>query len=344
MKRPPRLSPSVHHRHLLAQTAPALAFDERDPARWQSRLRRKLRDLLGDWPRERCPLDARRIWLRQHPLGTIEKVTFASEPFSDALAYVCIPNESRPPHTFVICLQGHTTGLHLSIGADREDEARAVAVEGDRDFAIGCMKRGLAALCLEQRAFGERRELAMKKASPLGCLDASMQALMLGRTLVGERLYDIDRALDYLAARGDADMARAGAMGNSAGGAMSLYAAALLPRIAFAMPSCYFCTFADSVMAMNHCEENYIPGLLKYAEMPDIAGLAAPKPLVIVAGREDPLFPIAATRRAFRELRKIYAAFGAADRCHLVVGPGGHRFYADAAWPAMMRGIAGLQP
>ncbi len=343
MKRPPRFSPSVHHRHLLSQTAPALAFDGREPARWQSRLRRKLHDLLGDWPRGRCPLDARRIWLRQHPLGTIEKIVFVAEPFSDALAYVCIPKNSRPPHTFVICLQGHTTGMHLSIGVDREDESRAIAVEGDRDFAIRCMEHGLAALCLEQRAFGERREQAMKKASPLGCLDASMQALMLGRTLIGERLYDIDRALDYLATRGDADMRRVGVMGNSAGGAMSLYAAALLPRVAFAMPSCYFCTFRDSVMAMNHCEENYIPGLLKFAEMSDIAGLAAPKPLVIVAGREDPLFPFAATRRAFRELRKIYSAFGAADRCHLVVGPGGHRFYADAAWPAMMREIAKLQ-
>lgn len=97
-------------------------------------------------------------------------------------------------------------------------------------------------------------------------------------------------------------------------------------------------------MAMNHCEENYIPGLLKFAEMSDIAGLAAPKPLVIVAGREDPLFPIAATRRAFRSLRKIYAACGADSHCHLVVGAGGHRFYADASWPVMMKEIAALRP
>ncbi len=119
--------------------------------------------------------------------------------------------------------------------------------------------------------------------------------------------------------------------------AMSLYAAALLPRIAFAMPSCYFCTARDSIMAMNHCEKNYIPGILKVAEMSDIAGLAAPKPLVIVAGRKDPMFPIAATRRAFQSLREIYSACGATERCHLVVGPEGHRFYSDLAWPLMMK-------
>ena len=338
-----RLSPSEFHRNLLAGTRPALAYDSGDVKRWQTRLRRKLRLLLGDWPAKRVPLETKTIRRFRHPAGTVEKVVFRSERFADVPAYVCLPDGAQAPYAFMICFQGHTTGMHLSIGVDREDEPRAIVVEGDRDFAVGCMERGLAALCIEQRAFGERREQTMKGASPLGCLDASMQAQMLGRTLLGERLYDIDRAIDYLEQRGDADMRLVGVMGNSAGGAMSMYAAALLPRIAFAMPSCYFCTFSDSVMAMNHCEENYIPGLLKYAEMSDIAGLAAPKPLVIVAGREDPLFPIAATRRAFRDLRKIYAACGAADRCHLVVGEGGHRFYSGDAWPVMMSEIARLR-
>lgn len=67
------------------------------------------------------------------------------------------------------------------------------------------------------------------------------------------------------------------------------------------------------------------------------------KPLVIVADSEDPLFPIAATLRAFRELLKIYAACGAADRCQLVMGNGSHRFYAYDAWPVMIREIAKLR-
>lgn len=320
-----------------------MAFDGSDFGKWRARLQRKLRALLGDWPSRRVPLAVQSVRRLRHPEGHIEKIVFRSEVFADVPAYVCLPYTAQPPYPFMICLQGHTSGMHLSIGVDREDESRSIAVEGDRDFALGCMKHGIAALCIEQRAFGERREQAMKNASPLGCLDATIQAQMLGRTLVGERLFDIDRALDYLEQRGDANMRLVGVMGNSAGGAMSMYAAALLPRIAFAMPSCYFCTFRDSVMAMNHCEENYIPGLLKFAEMSDIMGLAAPKPLVLVAGREDPLFPIAATRSAFRDLRKIYAAAGAVDRCHLVVGSGGHRFYADAAWRVMMKEIHRLR-
>ena len=128
-------------------------------------------------------------------------------------------------------------------------------------------------------------------------------------------------------------------MGNSGGGTISVFATALLPRLAFAMPSCYFCTFKDSIMSIAHCMDNYIPGLLKYAEMADIMGLFAPKPVVIVAGEEDNIFPIAATRRAFKDLWRIYRVIGAENRCHLIVGKGGHRFYSEEAWPVMLREI-----
>lgn len=76
--------------------------------------------------------------------------------------------------------------------------------------------------------------------------------------------------------------------------------------------------------------------------MADIMGLFAPKPLVLVAGREDPIFPFHGVRRAYRHLKAIYRAAGAPERCHLVVGPEGHRFYADLAWPVMLREIQRL--
>ena len=334
-----KLSPTENHRYMMSRITPTLAFDDRDVKRWQIRLRRKLRQLVGDMPEERCELRPRRLWMREVPLGTIEKITFTSEPYSDVVAYVCLPKGVEPPYTFMICLQGHSTGMHNSIAVQREDETSPLKVEGDRDFGLGCMQRGIAALCIEQRSLGERREQRQKRISPQGCHDATMHALMLGRTLIGERVYDVDRGIDYLASRGDADMKSIGVMGNSGGGTISVFSAALLPRIAFSMPSCYFCTFQDSIMAIYHCADNYIPGLLKVAEMSDVMGLFAPKPVVIVAGREDTIFPIKATQRAFRKLQHIYDSYGAKERCHLVVGDGGHRFYANDAWPVMLREI-----
>lgn len=333
------LSPSVYHRNLMSKTIPALGYDGGDVKKWQTRLRRKLRSLTGDIPDSRCALRPRRIWHRSHPLGTIEKITFTSEPNADVTAYVCLPESAQPPYTFMICLQGHSTGMHNSIGVQREDETKPLQVEGDRDFALGCMSRGIAALCIEQRSFGERREQTQKAISPQGCHDAAMQALMLGKTLLGERVYDVDRGIDYLASRKDVDMKSIGVMGNSGGGTISLFSAALLPRISFAMPSCYFCTFRDSIMSIYHCSDNYIPGLLKYAEMYDVMGLFAPKPVVIVAGKKDSIFPIRATRSAFKKLQRIYEACEAGNRCHLVEGKEGHRFYAEDAWPVMLKEI-----
>ena len=51
----------------------------------------------------------------------------------------------------------------------------------------------------------------------------------------------------------------------------------------------------------------------------------------------DPIFPIRAVRSAFKKLKEIYRAFGPESHCRLVVGKEGHRFYADLAWPKMLK-------
>jgi len=255
---------------------------------------------------------------------------------------LCLPRNAQPPYPVMVCVQGHTTGVHVSIAVERDDNRKLFKVEGDRDFGLGCMARGVAAFCIEQRSFGERRERVQKHIAEHGCHDATMHALMLGRTLIGERVFDVDRAIDYLETRRDVDLRRLGIMGNSGGGTISLFSAALLRRIRFAMPSCYFCTFRDSIMSIYHCMDNYVPGLLLFAEMPDVLGLFAPRPVVIVAGKTDEIFPIAGVRRAFRHLKAIYRGAGAEERCQLVVGPDGHRFYANLAWPKALKELGRL--
>ena len=341
------LSPSLNHQHLMKNMTQSLAFDGGDVSRWQQTLRRKLKSLIGMPEKMDAPLKVRSLWKRETELGTIEKIAFEVEPKCDLLAYWCEPREALSPRPTMICLQGHSSGMHNSIGVEREDESKAMkpdkpgdpAVEGDRDFAIGCMKRGVAALCIEQRSFGLRRELDQAMRYDGSCHDAVMHALMLGRTLAGERVFDVDRGLDYLQSRGDVDMKRIGVMGNSGGGTVSMYAAALLPRLSFAMPSCSFCTFADSIMSIYHCGDNYIPNILQFAEAADVMGLFAPKPLVVVTGRDDEIFPLPGVRKAFRDLQKIYDAAGAKNNCRLVIGEGGHRFYADDAWPKLLKMI-----
>jgi hypothetical protein len=89
-------------------------------------------------------------------------------------------------------------------------------------------------------------------------------------------------------------------------------------------------------MSIYHCADNYVPRLLQWAESADVVGLFAPKPIVLVAGATDPIFPIDGVREAFAAVQAIYTAAGAEDRCALVVGDGGHRFYEDLGWGRLL--------
>jgi hypothetical protein len=61
---------------------------------------------------------------------------------------------------------------------------------------------------------------------------------------------------------------------------------------------------------IDHCADNYIPGILRYFEMGDLACLIAPRPLVVVAGRQDDISPIKGVRETFDTIQRIYEAKG----------------------------------
>ena len=87
----------------------------------------------------------------------------------------------------------------------------------------------------------------------------------------------------------------------------------------------------------HHCSCNYVPRILKYFDMSDLAGMAAPRPFVIVNGAKDTSFPLFSNSYEYEKACKIYEAAGAEDMiCH-VVGPEGHRYYAALAWPEFDR-------
>ena len=66
--------------------------------------------------------------------------------------------------------------------------------------------------------------------------------------------------------------------------------------------------------------------------MGDLAGLIAPRYLVVAAGRADDIFPISGTEEAFNQAAKLYLAAGVPQNCALVIGDGGHLNYADHIW------------
>lgn len=334
-------SSDICHEQIIAKRKPLLSFDENnDYAVWRSNVSAKLTELLGDMPDEKVPLNIRVEWEEDHGDYVEKRFVFATEPNTYVPCHLLLPKMTKKPCPVVICLQGHSTGMHISLGRPKYKQDYELINSGDRDFALQAVREGYAALVMEQRGFGERlsekswipalREFNEKYRT--GCYHPSMVALLLGRTLLGERVWDISRAIDALEQFEEIDCEKIGCMGNSGGGTATYYAACMDERIKIAMPSCSVCTFEESIGIKRHCSCNYIPRMAKYFDMGDIACMIAPRKLVVVAGEKDHGFHIKGSLDAYSVIEKIYKKAGCPDNCKLVVGAEGHRFYADPSW------------
>ena len=323
--------PQSLHISLMQAAVPALRWrGEGDFDAWQETARQRLAALLG-LPLGGGAVEAVIDQERAIAGGRELRLRFQTEPGYEARAHLLIPDREKPVPV-VICLQGHSKGMHISLGRPKYPGDVETIAGGDRDFALQALRHGCAAFVLEQRAFGECG------GTPDGpaCHQPAMAALLLGRTLIGERVWDVMRTVDLIARRfPELDAERIVVLGNSGGGTASLYAAALEPRLAAAVPSCAFSGFLASIGAQLHCVCNYVPGILRSFDMGDIAGLIAPRPLVLVSGRDDGIFPLDAAREQFAVARTCYAAAGAEDKLRHVIGAEGHRFYAAQAWQAL---------
>jgi len=245
-----------------------------------------------------------------------------------------VPDDVEPPYPVVVALHGHGDGgTAVTAGVPETDEQRREVREEKRDMAVQAVERGYAALAPTMRGLGDLANEADEELGYRTCHTLQLHAQLFGRSLAGDRVWDVTRLLDFVADRDDFDADRVTVTGHSGGGAAALFVAAVDERVDVAAVSSYFCTFADSIAALDHCECNYVSGVLALGEMADVAGLVAPRPFVAVNGAEDHIFPVDGTRRAFDRLQRVYAAADASEECALHVGDGGHRYYPDGVWP-----------
>lgn len=328
-------SPDVCHESFLKAHPPLLAFRaDVDYEKWKKKLKETFIELLGDMPISVNP-NLTVGWERETEFYLEKRIVFDTEPDASVPCHLLIPKEGKAPYPLVICLQGHSTGMHISMGRPIYEGDEEDVKGGDRDFALQIVRQGYAALCIEQRGFGERkceRDKFLWKNTT--CEHPAMVALLMGRTLLGERAWDVSRAIDVMESFPEIDMEKIAMMGNSGGGTATYYTACLEPRIKVVMPSCSVCSFDRSIIMRRHCDCNYVPKMAKYMDMGEMAAMIAPRPLIIVAGEEDQGFRIDGTEKVFEVIKAIYEKEGAPDNCKLIKGPEGHRFYADLAWPA----------
>ena len=330
-------SPMKRNYEVISNLTPSLRYDGRsDFYEWQTKAKEKLAELLGMHRYEKCDPEFN-IEYRKETDEYIEyRFTIQSEPGYYFPSVLRVPlGFEEGKHPFILCLQGHSNGMHLSLGEPKFPGDDVKINSGDRDFCVRAVKEGYIALALEQRCFGECNG---KDEPGINCFDSTMRAILTGRTTIGERVWDCSRALDAVLEHFDfIDEDKICIMGNSGGGTATYYAGCLDERFKLVMPSCAVCSWDMSIAALRHCSCNYVPSIANYFDMGDIGGIIAPRMLVVVHGVTDNYFYKPGVDKSYELIKSAYDAAGVPDNCVLVTGPEGHRFYADLAWTEVKR-------
>lgn len=325
------------YRGMIQSTQPAMGYARKGAkslAAWQKALRAKLLELLAIEGKPRPAPTLR--WVESAECdGYTRRRGYLLAADGLAVPLFALEPNPRPPGRMGFCIaaHGHGPGKAIPAGIAVDENARKLIVEGQRDYAVQAVQRGFISVVPDFRGFGELMlsdDVAGNKGD--SCTKLSLRGMHLGKPLLGQRVSDVMQLVDWALSRDDVDPRRVLITGNSGGGTMSLFAAACDGRISAAAPSCYFSTFADSILSIYHCACNFVPGLQAQAEMSDLAGLIAPRPMLIIAGTKDTIFPIDAVRAGFAAAKRIYADAGAPDHVELYEGDGGHRYYSARAW------------
>ena len=163
-----------------------------------------------------------------------------------------------------------------------------------------------------------------------------------GRTLMGERLWDLIRCVDYLESLPEVDKNRIGCGGLSLGGEMAMWLGAMDTRIKSTV-SCGFLTVMDQ-MERNHCMCWKFEGLRELVDYADIYCLIAPRALQCQNGKQEPpsQFTIPLARFALGEITPVYEDYGVPGRVQLHVHEGGHEVDLEALL-AFLIGHLGLR-
>ncbi len=283
-------------------------------------VRNRIRSLFH-FPLEKSPLNARTTGKITLPYCTVEKILFQSRKNFTVPGCLFLP-KSIPPGgcPAVLILSGH-------------------ASEGKvyyQPIAKKLASHGIAAFMIDAIGQGERHQFRHVSGFPALDPDPCQEHNILGKQLllVGEwfgswRAYDAIRAVDYLLTRPEIDASRIGVTGNSGGGTLTSYLAALDDRISASAPGFYITTWEHNVANELPADiEQTPPGALKAGlEMADFLIAAAPRPCLILSAQND-FFDQRGTQESFQELSGIYALLDASSKVGIRTGTGNHAFSA----------------
>ena len=272
-----------------------------------------------------------------------EKILFSTSPHFRVSAYVLIPRNLRGRAPAIVDLHSHG-GMFLFGKEKVIDLGNNHAAMTDyhrrnydgRPTATELVRRGYVVISIDAFMFGERR--LMMDADLKHGWDRSRYSLddvrllnqqcrskettlakaltWAGLTWPGIVFWDDMRTVDYLVSRPEVDRDRIGCLGISMGGYRACFLAGLDERIQAACVTGFMSSFRPMIQAHvdTHSWVHFVPALQKYLDLPDVALLHAPKPLLVQQCSQDRLFPLAGMRESLDKIADGYAKAGVKDR------------------------------
>jgi len=293
---------------------------------WRQDVRKKVTELFGDMPTRKVAPRVKVIEQRSVGSYIRRKIVFDVESNFSIPAYLLIPkglkkNRSAPA---ILALHGHGRGKRDICRIDTDPRVLQQFIRPLRyDYAHRFANDGYVVLAPDARGFGE--------ISDLTCTEMYTTMTLLGKTVVGIRVWDAMRAVDVLVSQPEVDPKRLGCTGLSWGGTHTMYTTLTDKRIKTACVSGYFSDIKDVLIDYPQCPCQYLPGLRKFVDFPDIMGAIAPRPLLIQNGDIDALYCVEIVQEEFKKVAEIYKAARASDKVALDLFYGAHEYNYETA-------------
>ena len=338
---------------LKARMTHPLNYDGGDAAAWQARALPAARALM-------LPYEARADFapevIDELDRGDhiARRIAFSVSDESRIAGILLIPKGEGP---FPAALMLHDHGARFDIGKEKwispwyDDTRRASAEEWAAKYFSGrfpgeeLVRRGYVVFATDALGWGDRQGNGYEAQQALAA-----NLMNLGASLAGVVALEDMRAAAFLSGLPETDPARIAAVGFSMGAFRAWQVAALSPHITAAVAQNWMATLDGLMVPGNNQLKGqsafYMlhPGLPALMDYPDVAALAAPKPMLVHAGTEDPLFPVASVETAFARMHAVWDARGASDALTTRMWEGeGHTFTAemqDAAFDWLDRAMA----
>lgn len=288
----------------VTDAASAEVVSEETWERVRERRRREFLDSFGLDPLpRRTPLNARITGTLVRDEYTIEKIAFESMPRVYVTGNLYIPKGRDRPLPTVVYVCGH----------DQSPYGNKVM---NQRHPITLARNGYVCLILDSIQVAEVFSLHH------GVKNFEMYDWYArGYNPSAVEVWNVSRALDYLETRPEVDRTRFGITGRSGGANTSWFSSVADPRIKVVVPVMGIGTYAANVAyntQRSHCDCVF-PINTYLQDLTTIGALIWPRPLCMMHGRKDGLFPVAGYEEFEAKVGLLYASCGSSDRFKNVV-------------------------